>query len=55
MAFDNNDVKLMNSFLIILSLSQAGTAGSDTGGLWVVLNHGSLVAVNRFSVVLVCG
>ena len=40
--------------LIILSLSRAGTAGSNTGGLWVVLSRDSLAAVNRFSVVLVC-
>ena len=30
-AFDNNDVKLMNSSLIIWSLSRDGTGGSDTG------------------------
>lgn len=51
MAFDNKDAKSMNSPLT-LSLSHAG---SDTDGLWVVLNHGSLSAMNRFSVVLVCG
>ena len=37
-----------------MSLSRAGTAGSNTGGLWVVLSRDSLAAVNRFSVVLVC-
>ena len=41
MAFDNNDVKSINSPLIILSLSHAGTAGSDTGGVCVVVSCGS--------------
>ena len=54
MAFDNNDVKSMNSPLIILSLSRDGTAGSDTGGLCVALNSGLVVVVYRLSVVLVC-
>ena len=54
MAFDNNDVKSMNSSLIILSLSRDGTAGSNTGGLWVALNSGSVVLVYRLLVVLVC-
>ena len=54
MAFKNNDVKSVNSPHIILSLSHAGTAGSDTGGLRVVQSRGLLAAVNRFSVVLVC-
>ena len=55
MTFDNNDVKSMNSPLIILSLSHDDTAGSDTGGLWVALNSGSVVLVYGLSVVLVCG
>ena len=55
MAFDNSDVKSMNSPLIILSLSRDGTAGSDTGGLCVALNSGSAAVVYRLSVVLVCG
>ena len=54
MAFDNNDVKSINSPLIILSLSRAGTAGSDTGGNCVVVSCGLLAAVKKFSVVLVC-
>ena len=45
----------MNSPLIILSLSHDGTAGSDTRGLWVALNSGSVVLVYGLSVVLVCG
>ena len=44
----------INGTLIILPLSRAGTAGSNTGGLWVVLSCGSLAAVNRFLVALVC-
>ena len=40
MAFDKSKVKSMNSPLIILSFSRDGTAGSDTVGLWVVLNSG---------------
>ena len=55
MAFDNNDVKSMNSPLIILSLSRDGTAGSDTVGLCVALNSGSVAVVYRLSLVLVCG
>ena len=55
MAFDNNDVKSINSPLIILSLSRDGTAGSDTVGLCVALNSGSVAVVYRLSVVLVCG
>ena len=39
MASDNNDVKSMNSLLIILSLSHDGTTSSDTGELWVVLSN----------------
>ena len=53
MAFDNNDVKSMNSPLIILSLRSDDTAGSDTGGFWVALNNGSVVLVYRLLVVLV--
>ena len=53
--FDNNDVKSMNSPLIILSFRHDGTAGSDTGGFWVAMNNGSVVLVYRLSVVLVCG
>ena len=34
MAFNNNDVKSMNSPLIILSRSC--TTGSDTGGVWLL-------------------
>ena len=47
MAFDNNDVKSMNSPLIILSLSLDGTAGSatDAHGLWISLIGGSVVLV----------
>ena len=45
----------MNSPLIILSLSHDGTAGSETGQLWVALNSGSVALVYRLSVVLVCG
>ena len=30
--FDNNNVKSINSPLIILSLRHDGTAGNDTGG-----------------------
>ena len=55
MAFDNSDIKSMNSPVIILSLSHDGTAGSDTGGLCVALNSGSAAVVYRLSVVLVCG
>ena len=55
MAFDNNDVKSINSSLIILSLSCAGTVGRDTIELSLVLNHGLLPAVNRFSMVLCTG
>ena len=44
----------MNSLLIILSLSCDGTAGSDIGGFWVVLNSGSVVLVYGLSMVLVC-
>ena len=55
MAFDNNDVKSMNSPLAILSLRRDGTASSDTGGFWVALNNGSVVLVYRLWVVLVCG
>ena len=40
--------------LIILSLSHAGTAVSDTDGLCVVLSCGPLAAVKKFSVVLIC-
>ena len=36
MALDNNDVKSMNSPLIIFSLRRDGTAGNETGGLRVV-------------------
>ena len=54
MAFDNNDIKSMDLPLIILSLSCAGTADRDTGGLWVVLSRGLLAAVNEFSVMFVC-
>ena len=54
MAFDNNDVKSINSPLIILSLSRAGTASSDTGRVCVVVSCGPLAAVKKFSVVLVC-
>lgn len=56
MAFDNNDAKSMNSALIthcILSLSHDGTAGSDTGGLWVVLSGSSVVPVCRLPMMLV--
>ena len=47
MAFDNNDVKSMNSTLIILSLSLDVTAGSatDAHGLWISLIGGSVVLV----------
>ena len=55
MALDNNDVKSINSPLIILSLSRDGTAGSDTGEFWVALNGGSVVAVYRLAVVLIHG
>ena len=54
MAFDNNDAKSINSPLIVLSLSCAGTAGSDTGGNYVVVSCGPLAAVKKFSMVLVC-
>ena len=55
MAFDNNDVKSMNSPLIILFLRHDGTASSDAGGFWVALNNGSVVLVYRLLVLLVCG
>ena len=47
MAFDNSDIKSMNSPVIILSLSHDGTAGSDTGGLCIALNSGSVAVVYR--------
>ena len=45
----------MNSPLIILSFSQDGTAGSNTGGLWVALNSGSITPVCRISMMTVAG
>ena len=54
-AFNNKDVKSMNSPLIILSLSHDGTADCDTGGFWIALNNGSVVLVYILSVLLVCG
>ena len=54
-AFDNNDVKSINSPLIILSLSHDGTANSVTVGFWIALNNGSVVLVYRLLVALVCG
>ena len=55
MALVNNDVKSINSPLIILSFSRDGTAGNDTGGFWIALNSGTAVLVCRLSVMLVCG
>ena len=55
MAFDNHDVKSMNSPLIILSLSCDSTAGSNTGDFWVAFSTGSVVLVFGLLVVLVCG
>ena len=55
MALDNNDVKSMNSPLIILSLSRDGTSGSDTGEFWVALNSGLVVPVCRLAMVLTHG
>ena len=55
MALDNNDVKSMNSPLIILCLSRDGTAGSDTGEFWAAMNSGLVVPVCRLAVVLIHG
>lgn len=54
MAFDNSEVKSMNSPLIVLSLSHDCTAGSDTGGFWVVSSSGLMVPVYGLLVVLLC-
>ena len=54
-ALDNNDVKSMNSPLIIVSFSRDVTTSSDTGGFWAALNSGTVVLVCRLSVMLVCG
>ena len=55
MAFDNNDVRSMNSPLIILSWSRDGTAGKDTGEFWVALTSGSVKPVCMLLEVRVCG
>ena len=53
MAFDKSKVKSMP--LIILSFSQDGIAGSNTGGLWVALNSGSVPLVCGLSMTTVAG
>ena len=55
MAFDKSKVKSMNLPLIILSFSRDGTAGSDTGVLWVALNSGSVPVVCGLSMMTVAG
>ena len=55
MAFDKSKVKSMSSPLIILSFSRDGTAGSDTVGLWVALNSGSVALVRGLSMTTVAG
>ena len=55
MALDNNDVKSMNSPLIIFSLRCDGTAGNETGGLRVVLSGDLVVLVSGLAVMLTQG